>query len=41
MGMVDLVYSEIELPSGEADWRTAMRQVATSAHEALSRHRWP
>ena len=39
-GMVDLVYSEIELPSGEADWRTAMRQVATTAHEALSRHRW-
>jgi AcrR family transcriptional regulator len=39
-GMVDLVYSEIELPSREADWKTAMRQVATSAHEALSRHRW-
>jgi AcrR family transcriptional regulator len=39
-GMVDLVYSEIELPSGEADWKTAMRRVATSAHEALSRHRW-
>jgi AcrR family transcriptional regulator len=39
-GMVDLVYSEIELPSGEADWKTEMRRVATSAHEALSRHRW-
>ena len=39
-GMVDLVYGEIELPSREADWKTAMRQVATSAHEALSRHRW-
>jgi len=39
-GMVDLVYGEIELPSGEADWKTAMRRVATSAHEALSRHRW-
>jgi AcrR family transcriptional regulator len=39
-GMVDLVYGEIELPSGEADWKTAMRQVATSAHEALSCHRW-
>jgi AcrR family transcriptional regulator len=39
-GMVDLVYSEIELPSREADWKTAMRQVASSAHEALSRHRW-
>jgi AcrR family transcriptional regulator len=39
-GMVDLVYGEIELPSGEADWKTAIRQVASSAHEALSRHRW-
>jgi AcrR family transcriptional regulator len=39
-GMVDLVYGEIELPSSEADWKTAMRRVATSAHEALSRHRW-
>jgi AcrR family transcriptional regulator len=39
-GMVDLVYSEIELPSDEADWKTAMRRVATSAHECLLRHRW-
>ena len=39
-GMVDLVYGEIELPSREADWKTAMRQVATSVHEAFSRHRW-
>jgi AcrR family transcriptional regulator len=39
-GMVDLVYSEIELPSDEADWKTAMRRVATSAREAFSRHRW-
>ena len=39
-GMVDLVYGEIELPSGEADWKTTIRRVATSAHQALSRHRW-
>jgi AcrR family transcriptional regulator len=39
-GMVDLVYSAIELPSREADWKTAMRRVAISGHEALSRHRW-
>jgi len=39
-GMVDLVYSEIELPSDEADWKTAMRRVATSAHECLLRHSW-
>jgi AcrR family transcriptional regulator len=38
--MVDLVYSEIELPSADDDWKTALRRVATSAHEALSRHRW-
>jgi len=39
-GMVDLVFSEIGLPSGGTDWRTAMRQRAISAREVLSRHRW-
>ncbi|MGH3132574.1 MAG: TetR/AcrR family transcriptional regulator C-terminal domain-containing protein [Gaiellaceae bacterium] len=39
-GMVDLVYGEIELPPADADWKTAMRRVATSAHDAFSRHRW-
>jgi AcrR family transcriptional regulator len=39
-GMVDLVYSEIELPSDEPDWKTAIRRVQISAREALSRHRW-
>jgi len=39
-GMVDLVFSEIDLPSGGADWKTAMRQRAVSARQALSRHRW-
>ncbi len=39
-GMVDLVFSEIDLPSGGADWKTAMRQRAVSARHALSRHRW-
>jgi len=39
-GIVDLVFSEIGLPSGEADWKTAMRQRAVSAREVLSRHRW-
>jgi AcrR family transcriptional regulator len=39
-GMVDLVYGEIELPPADADWKTAIREVATSAHDALSRHRW-
>jgi AcrR family transcriptional regulator len=39
-GMVDLVFSEIDLPSGGADWKTAMRQRAASARQALSRHPW-
>jgi hypothetical protein len=39
-GMVDLVFSEIGLPSGDDDWRTAMRHRAISARQALSRHRW-
>src|SRR2546428_12485454 len=39
-GMVDLVFSEIGLPSGGTDWKTAMRQRAISAREVLSRHRW-
>jgi AcrR family transcriptional regulator len=39
-GMVDLVFSEIGLPSAGADWRTTMRQRAVSARQALSRHPW-
>jgi AcrR family transcriptional regulator len=39
-GIVDLVFGEIELPSEGADWRSAMRTRAVSAHEALLRHRW-
>ena len=39
-GIVDLVFSEIELPSDRVDWRTAMRRRAISARKALLRHRW-
>jgi AcrR family transcriptional regulator len=39
-GMVDTVFSEIELPSGELDWRSAMRNRAISTREALKRHTW-
>lgn len=39
-GMVDAVFDEIELPANRADWKTAMRQRAVSAREALLRHRW-
>ncbi len=39
-GMVDIVFSEIELPSTDDDWKTAMRKRAISTREALARHRW-
>jgi AcrR family transcriptional regulator len=39
-GMVDIVFSEIEPPSLEVDWKTAMRRRAISTREALNRHRW-
>ncbi len=39
-GMVDIVFSEIELPPGGLDWRSAMRRRANSAREALKRHGW-
>jgi AcrR family transcriptional regulator len=39
-GMVDIVFSEIELPSGDLDWTSAMRRRAVSTREALKRHSW-
>jgi AcrR family transcriptional regulator len=39
-GMVDVVFSEIDMPSRPADWLTAMRQRAISARQALLRHPW-
>jgi AcrR family transcriptional regulator len=39
-GMVDIVFSEIEPPSLDVDWKTAMRRRAVSTREALNRHRW-
>ena len=39
-GMVDIVFSEIELPPTDVDWKTAMRKRALSTREALSRHPW-
>jgi AcrR family transcriptional regulator len=38
--IVDMVVSEIEPPSREADWKTALRQSAKSAYEVLLRHPW-
>ena len=39
-GIVDLVFSEIELPIEGAEWKPAMRKRAISAYEALLRHPW-
>jgi AcrR family transcriptional regulator len=39
-GIVDAVFGEIELPSGDAGWRSAMRRRAISVREALRRHPW-
>ena len=39
-GMVDLVFAEIELPTTDVDWKTALRRRALSTREALNRHRW-
>jgi hypothetical protein len=38
--MIDVVFSEIELPSGEGNWMTAMRQRAIAARAVLSVHHW-
>jgi AcrR family transcriptional regulator len=38
--MVDAVFTEIGVPSGGGDWRTAMRRRAIAVRDALSRHRW-
>jgi len=39
-GMVDIVFGEIELPTTDVEWRTAMRRRAFSTREVLNRHRW-
>src|SRR3989475_3592909 len=39
-GMVDIVFSEIDLPASGVDWLIAMRKRAISARQALLRHPW-
>jgi len=39
-GIVDLAMNEIEPPSPDVDWKTALRQSAISAHQAFVRHPW-
>jgi hypothetical protein len=38
--MVDLVFAEIQFPTGGAGWKAAMRQRAISMRQALLRHPW-
>ena len=39
-GLVDIVFSEIDLNCEGRDWKTAMRERAISTREVLARHRW-
>lgn len=39
-GIVDIVFSEIDLPRVGADWRTEMTRRAHSARRVLARHPW-
>lgn len=39
-GIVDIVFSEIELPASGATWKPAMRQRAVHARDVLLRHAW-
>ncbi|MEA2704381.1 MAG: hypothetical protein QOD63_2326 [Actinomycetota bacterium] len=39
-GMIDLVFGEIALSSGEDGWKSAMRRRAMAVRSTLSRHRW-
>jgi AcrR family transcriptional regulator len=39
-GILDLVVSEIELPSEGGDWKASLRGSAISAHQVLLRHPW-
>lgn len=39
-GMIDAVFSEIEAPSDEQGWKTAMRERAISIRTVLARHPW-
>jgi AcrR family transcriptional regulator len=39
-GMVDVVAAELEVPSPDGNWKTAMRGRAISAHQVLLSHPW-
>lgn len=39
-GMVDIVFSEIDLPPIDQDWKRAIRKRCISARQVLNRHPW-
>ncbi|HEY3607758.1 MAG TPA: TetR/AcrR family transcriptional regulator [Pseudonocardiaceae bacterium] len=39
-GIIDIVFSEIDLPPADADWRSALRRRCHSARAVLRRHPW-
>jgi AcrR family transcriptional regulator len=39
-GMIDVVFSEIEPPATDGDWKAELRKRAVSTRDALRRHRW-
>jgi AcrR family transcriptional regulator len=39
-GMIELVFSEIEPPAANGDWKAELRKRAVSTRAALLRHRW-
>jgi AcrR family transcriptional regulator len=39
-GIVDYVFSQIELPATDGDWRAEIRRRAESARQVLRRHSW-
>ena len=38
--MIDIVFGEIDPPSVDTDWQSAMRRKAVSARQVLARHPW-
>jgi AcrR family transcriptional regulator len=39
-GIADLVMGDFEVPSGDADWKAAIRRSTISAHQVLLGHPW-
>ena len=39
-GMIDIVFSEIDPPAADGDWKAELRKRALSTRAALLRHRW-